>query len=357
MDFRTAEAETLLAGDADRLDAEAASRLVAHPLESVDTEYPHYVRSVEGPDETHRPRDQHPVFYGCYDWHSAVHSHWCLARLCRLVDDHPDYSAIVAGFEERLTEERVAGEVEYLDRNETFEKPYGWGWLLRFDAELALWDDNRAKGWRQTMRPLTDLVVQRVETRFLTDERPFRVGTHGNSAFALTCVLDYATVTGADDLWEAAAETTRRFYGGDVEAPLEYEPLGWDFLSPTLVEADLLRRVLDAGAFSEWLEKFIPEAPSALATHLDPMTVPDEADSGAALHLAGLNLSRAWCLASIADALDDHPRAAAFERRAGDHAKQGVAGAFVDDYAGAHWLSSFVCYLVTRQHTGIASTG
>ncbi len=353
MDLESAPRETLLAGHADRLDADAASRLAAHPLESVDTEYPHHVRSVEGPEETHHPREDHPVFYGCYDWHSAVHSHWCLARLCRLFD-HPDREAVVAGFDERLTDARVAEEVEYLETNETFEKPYGWGWLLRFDAELALWDHPRADEWRHTLGPLTDLVVDRVESRFLSDARPFRVGTHGNSAFALACVLDYAAVTNADDLREAAVTTARRFYRDDTDAPLAYEPPGWDFLSPALAEADLMRRVLDGEPFAAWLAEFLPDAPAALDAHLDPVTVPEDEDPGAALHLAGLNCSRAWCLAGVADALDNHPWATAFERRAGDHAERGVAGAFVDDYAGAHWLSSFVCYLVTRNDGGIA---
>ena len=356
MDFSSVTGAALLDGSADRLDADAARRLAAHPLESVDTEYPHYVRSVEGPDETHSPREQHPVFYGCYDWHSAVHSHWCLARLCRLVDDHPDADAITTGFDERLTDERVAGEVAYLETNETFEKPYGWGWLLRLDAELALWADSRADRWRETLCPLTELVVERVETRFLTDERPFRVGTHGNSAFALACVLDFAAVTGADDLREAAATTARQFYLDDADAPLAYEPLGWDFLSPALAEADLLRRVLDGDEFTTWLEAFLPDAPSALDAHLDPVAIPADEDPGAALHLAGLNLSRAWCLAGVADALGGHPWAAAFEQRAGDHAERGVETAFVDDYAGAHWLSSFVCYLLTRHDGGIAPT-
>jgi hypothetical protein len=353
MEFESAPRQTLLAGRADGLDAGAATRLAAHPLESVDTEYPHYVRTVEGPGETHHPREAHPVFHGCYDWHSAVHSHWCLARLCRLFD-HPDADAIAAGFDERFTDERVAGEVAYLEANPTFEKPYGWGWLLRLDAELALWDDPRADEWRWTLRPLTDLVVERVASRFLTEGRPHRVGTHGNSAFALACVHDYATVTGADDLREAVAETTRRFYRGDTDAPLAYEPFGWDFLSPALAEADLVRRLLDADEFAAWLEGFLPDAPAALDAHLDPVTVPDDEDPGAALHLAGLNCSRAWCLVGVADALGDHPWAAAFERRAGDHAARGVADAFVDDYAGAHWLSSFVCYLVTREDGGIA---
>ena len=135
--------------------------------------------------------------------------------------------------------------------------------------------------------------------------------------------------------------------------PLAYEPLGWDFLSPALTEADLVRRVIEPDAFADWLETFLPglaERPVDLP--VDPVSVGEDHD-GVALHYVGLNLARAWSLAGIADALGDHPAVPALERAAGRHATTGLGQAFTDAYAGAHWLSSFALYLVTRNEGGI----
>ncbi|MFC5367697.1 DUF2891 domain-containing protein [Salinirubrum litoreum] len=373
--FASTAASQLLAGDADWLTPAQVRELTHHPQTSVGTEYPHYVGAVESPDGPPRPTDQHPVFYGCFDWHSAVHSHWTLVRLLRLAESRlasadadeqtaRSPTAIRDGIDARLSEEAVAAEVAYLDENPTFERPYGWGWLLRLCAELHLWDDPAADAWRATLRPLEDRVVDLVADDFLDQSRAFRVGTHGNSAFALTCVLDYARVVGDDGLESAVCDTARRFYADDTDAPVEYEPLGWDFVSPALTEADLFRRVLDSRAFADWFGDFLPDlSTDGTAAHegfLDPVAVDDEG-GGVELHFVGLNCTRAWCLAGIADTLGDLdgptpgvPGTDRLRECAERHARQGVAAAFTEDYAGAHWLSSFVCYLLTRNAGGIA---
>jgi len=345
--------ETLLSGRVDWLDADGAAALAAHPLESVDREYPHHLGSVDSPDAPPRPSETHPVFYGCYDWHSAVHSHWCLVRLLRLFDAHPDETAIGESIDGRLTPETVAREVDYVEEHPGFERPYGWSWFLRLAAELHLWDDPQGAEWRDLLRPLETLLVERTGDWLADRERPIRTGTHGNSAFALAGVLDYARVMGDASLSDAAATAAEDWFGADRDAPTAYEPLGWDFLSPSLVEADLLRRVYDDAAFAEWLDGFLPDVTSPPHDAvLDPVTV--DGEDGISLHLVGLNCSRAWCLAGIAPHADD-ALAGALREAARDHAAAAVDRAFTDDYAGAHWLSSFVLYLVSRDEGGIAS--
>ncbi|MFC6785732.1 DUF2891 domain-containing protein [Halobaculum halobium] len=351
-DFSPPDDETLLSGRADWIDAGAASRLTAHPLDGVDTEYPHAAGAVDGPDDVTPPRERHPVFYGCFDWHSAVHSHWSLVRALRLFPDHPDSDAIATGIDDRLTAGRVAGEVAWFEDRETFERPYGWAWLLALAAELDRWDDPRATDWGDALSPLEGRIRELVVDRFLTMDRPFRVGTHGNTAFALSLVLDYARTVGDDGLERRVVETALAFYRDDVDAPIGNEPLGWDFLSPALAEADLMRRVADSGPFADWFDEFLPDLDALPA----PVSVAD-GEGGVALHLIGLNVSRAWALAGVADALPDGPRRETVRRAAVAHARRGVDEAFTDDYAGSHWLSSFVCYLLTRNEGGIGVRG
>lgn len=353
--FDSIDPETILSGRSDWLDADLAEGLSRHPLDCVETEFPHFVGSIDSPDELVRPKEQHPVFYGCFDWHSAVHSHWCLIRLLRLFDEHPARSRILEGLRARFTIENVEREVEYFETNESFEKPYGWAWFLRLASELHLWESDHADDWRDVLNPLEERIVALVETEFLSQERPFRVGTHGNSAFALQSILDYARVTSDGPLESAAQEMSREFFGADKNYPVEYEPLGWDFLSPSLVEADLMRRVLERDEFASWTEGFLPDVTtSPYDAILEPVEVEPKPDGGIELHLVGLNVSKAWCLAGIASALDGHRYAEVFERSARRHAERGIKRAFTENYAGSHWLSSFVLYLVTRNEGGIA---
>ena len=342
-----------LSGRADWFTNDTWERLAEHPLDGLEAEYPHHGGPVEGPEDGVRPAEDHPVFYGCYDWHSAVHSHWSLIRQLRLADDHPVESAVVESIDGRLTAENVAGELAYFEDNPGFEKPYGWAWLLRLAAELRLWDDPRADRWGDALAPLETHIADAVAEQFLPDDRPFRVGTHHNSAFSLSAVLDYARVVGDDDLAASAAATAREFYTEDEGAPVAYEPLGWDFLSPTLAEANLMRRVLDAEALTDWAGAFLPGLEELRASGLlDPVEVaPDE--DGIALHLVGLNVSKAWSLAALSEVLDGE-RATPFGESAESHLTAGVEMAFTDEYAGSHWLSSYVLYLLTRTEKGIA---
>jgi hypothetical protein len=353
--FDGVDAETLLTGTSDWLTADVAETLTEQPLECVETEFPHVVYSVESSDPTIQPSEDHPVFYGCFDWHSAVHSHWNLIRQLRLLEDHPNEAEIVDSIDRRFTPDNVAEEVGYLDENPTFEKPYGWAWVLRLAAELSLWDCDRADNWRDVLQPLEDTIVSLVESEFLTQDRPFRVGTHNNSAFALTAVLDYARVVSNDTLEATTLDTSNELFGDDTDAPLEYEPIGWDFLSPSLAEADLMRRVLGRVEFAEWIDAFLPDVTeSPYDSILHPVEVDTDTDEDIALHLVGLNLSRAWCLAGIADSLPDHRFVDSFEEGARRHIEYSLDQAFTEKYAGTHWLSSFVLYLTTRKAGGIA---
>jgi hypothetical protein len=320
-------------------------------LQCVHTEYPNKTGQVlAGDDEVLPPRALHPAFYGCFDWHSSVHGHWALVRQLRVVPDHPDEAAIRAALDRSLTPEAIAGEVAYFEQahHRTYERPYGWAWLLRLAAELHTMDDPDAKRWAAALRPLEELVVERLTAFLPLQNHPIRVGTHASTAYALTHALDYAREVGDAQLEALIVARSRDYFLEDRACPLDYEPSGADFLSPCLEEADLMWRVLPAGEFEPWLAGFM----SALSATppgvpLQPAEVLDLSDPKL-IHLVGLNLSRAWCLEGLADSLGpDHAAHGALVASANEHAEAGMALVRTGEYGGEHWLATFAVYLLT----------
>ncbi len=343
--------EKIISGKKNWMDKEILEKLAEAPLECIEKEFPHFTYSISSLDSIKRPKEKHPIFYGCFDWHSAVHSHWSLVRQVRLIDDHPLENEIIETVEESFSEEKAREELTYFEDNEDFEKPYGWAWFLSLMAELYIWDDKRSDRWEKNLSLLEDKLLELIERKFLEQKRPLRVGTHGNSAFALQRILDYSRVKGDKQLEEKVKEKSIEFFLEDEDAPVDYEPIGWDFLSPTLVEADLMRRILDKDEFLGWFNKFLPELDST-ASILKPMKV--QLDELMKFHLVGLNISRSWCLKGIGSYLpENHDYKQLFIESAEKHAKEGVKQAFIKDYGGSHWLLSYALYLFTMNEDGI----
>ena len=335
-----------------------AASFAALALDCVLKEYPYGLRlRMESDADLAPPRELTPIFYGCYDWHSAVHGHWLLARLTRRFPGADFASRARTALDHNLTGERVAGELDFVSKEgrRGFERPYGLAWLLQLDAELHEWtsdgeapedDRNRAARWRETLAPLTANAAERL-TEFLEKlEHPVRVGEHKQTAFSAGLVHDWAVSVGDQPMQDLLAARARLWYGGDRGCPVDYEPSGQDFLSPCLAEADFMRRVLPSGEFAVWLDGFLP---GPLPPTLEPVNVPqDEEDAFG--HLHGLHLSRAWMLQGIASALPaDDPRQAEMAALAARNAEAGFAGVDPTNYIGSHWLGSFATYLATNR--------
>ena len=335
------------------------ARLARTAVANVAREYPYALVTVVGsPDDLRLPREQHPAFFGCYDWHSAVHTHWLLVRLLRDHADEIDEGPVLAVLDAHLTPENLAAETAYLRDHPGFERPYGWAWLVALAAECSVMrgDDPPdppvgSTRWRSrnpltTMAdahaPAADLVVEQVLGWLPRAGRPVRDGTHACTAFALGLLLDAAPVLGRADLATAVQSYVQQAFVPDRDAPLTWEPSGQDFLSPGLVEADLVRRVLAREPFRSWLTAFWPRlAVGEPRTLLDPVTVSDRTD-GQLGHLDGLNLSRATALARLALALPaDDARRAVLERAAASHRAAGCGALAEDGYLSTHWLGTF----------------
>lgn len=328
-----------------------AARFTALALACIGREYPNKLTHVlDGPEDARTPAELHPIFYGCLDWHSAVHGHWMLVRWLRLDPPDLDAARIEAALERSFDARRVAGELEYFspDRR-SFERPYGLAWFLQLMTELRAWDDPRARRWAERLAPLEREVVARF-VRWLPDlVYPVRSGTHDQTAFALGLALDWARTANDASVETLLTGTAHRLYGTDRRCPLRYEPSGEDFLSPCLMEADLMRRVLPAREYARWLTRFLPEIPTTGGdAWLTPGVVRDRTD-GKLMHLDGLNLSRAWALRSVAVSLPPRDsRRAALDAAAIRHADDGLREVSGEHYAGGHWLASFATYWVTR---------
>ncbi len=230
---------------AQSLDADFAERFGRLALECVHQEYPNKIAHVlAGDGDVRPPRELTPAFYGCYDWHSAVHGHWLLARLARSFPDSPVAGEARQALAESLTAENIAAEVRYLEGpgRVSFERPYGLAWLLQLAAELRQWDDPQARGWAEVLAPLERSAAERLRQWIPKLTHPIRIGEHSQTAFAFGLIVDWARIAGDYRTEGAVRRASFRFYLEDRACPLAYEPSGHDFLSPCLAEADLMRR-------------------------------------------------------------------------------------------------------------------
>lgn len=320
------------------MDRDTGSRLARIPLGCLTRAYPHKLDHVTRADaDILPPQVLHPAFYGAFDWHSAVHGHWALARLARAVPDLPERAAIDTLFDATLSADNLAVETAYLAAHPGFERTYGWAWLLELARQLS------GTRWSAALQPLADLVVARYLAFLPKQAYPIRTGVHANTAFGLALALDYARATGHAELAQLVTTRALAYFAADIDVPAAWEPSGEDFFSPALVEADLMRRVVPD--FAGWLHRFLPRLPPSLRT---PVQAADRAD-GKLAHLDGLNLSRAWCMTAIAAALPtDDPLRAELEAARDHHAAAGLTAVGTGEYMGDHWLASFAVYLLAR---------
>jgi hypothetical protein len=327
----------------------AASQFARIALGHVEREYPNKLDHVlTGPQDARGPRALHPVFYGSFDWHSCVHAYWMLARLRRRFPSLPEAEAISALFDRKLTAPNIAVEVAYALRYPGFERPYGWAWLLMLAAELGRDTTAEGRGWRACITPLAEAFADRFRTFLPKADYPIRVGTHTNSAFALALALDYARSCGDTALDEIIRRKARLWYESDANCQA-WEPGGDEFLSPVLIEAECMRRVLPAADFVAWFGRFLPRLGAGKpVTLFSPAAVSDRSD-GKIAHLDGLNLSRAWCWRLLAAALPtDDPRRGRALAAANEHLAASLP-AVAGEYMGEHWLASFAVLAIEAE--------
>lgn len=323
-------------------------------IDGIHREYPYHLsRLVLSPDVIESPRSMTPVFYGCFDWHSAVHGHWLLALTIRLNSGTPFAQRCQLALEKSFDDQSILIERDHLIERPGFERPYGLAWLLALVAELNRHETDHAKSWRRSLAPLESTAREHLVAWLPKLPHPIRCGTHAQTAFSMGLVWDWAQEVDDTDMISLLRSRTLDFYGEDHGYALHLEPSGEDFLSGSLGAASMMSRVLDADDFTTWIDRTMP----GLAREMDlsPAVNPDPSD-GRLTHLDGLNLSRAWMLWDISCNLPtDDPRQARLRGSAQKHAEKGLLAVTSEHYAGSHWLGTFAAYLACRmRQAGVA---
>lgn len=316
-----------------------ANKLVELPLHCVETPYPYKTGAVLGSaDDLKEPSVLHPVFYGCFDWHSAVHGYWSMVTLLQQHPDLEQADEVRAVLKRNLTAESVAREVDFFskDINDSFERTYGWAWLLKLSDELHSWEDPMAKELAANLQPLADLIVERYINFLPRLVYPVRVGEHTNTAFGLSFAYDYAVNREHTELQQLIAQRAKDYFLEDKNCPISWEPSGYDFLSPCLEEIGLMQRVLPKQQFLTWLDDFMPQLADPDYS-LAVGKVSDRTD-GKLVHLDGLNFSRAWNLYALAN---QYPQYEHLREVADKHMAHSYPNLVGDSYEGGHWLGSF----------------
>jgi hypothetical protein len=334
-------------------DGVVTDRFARLALQCVHREYPNKISHVMNSDaDAATPRELYPAFYGCFDWHSSVHGHWLLARILNTDPGTPYRDAIITTLDHSFTPENISGEVDYFkaEGRASFERPYGTAWFLQLMTELRESDLPETDAWVGSLEPLEALIEAETSTWLTKLAYPIRLGTHNQTAFAFGLMLDWSKANNAGAFNAQLTRKVLEFHSSDVNCPLAYEPSGEDFLSPCLMEADLMRRVMQADQYATWLQAFLPQIPTnGTGDWLLPGVVLDPSD-GKLVHLDGVNLSRAWALEGIASALPEgDARIPSLLAAAELHKETGIAAVSDTHYSGSHWLASFATYLETRR--------
>jgi hypothetical protein len=332
------------------LTRKGASHLASLPLKCIGQEFPNKTNHTSNSDSDHvlLPHQLHPAFFGCFDWHSCVHGHWMLIRLLKMFPDMPEAAVIRNAINKTITKENILQEVKYFEMPLTgsWERTYGWAWVLKLDQELFNWNDADGKTWYQALQPLTKKIID-VWTKFLPKQTyPNRTGVHPNTAFGLVFALDYTRAEKNAVFEKAIIESAKHIYGKDKNAPVSWEPDGSDFLSPSLEEADLMRRVLPAKEFIAWFNQFYT---TQSLKHLTVLPVVSDRTDLQIVHLDGLSFSRSWCMKGIASVLPaNDPRRKMLLKSSIDHLSASLPNVVSGNYGGEHWLASFAVYALAN---------
>lgn len=326
---------------------EIAVKLSEKPLHCINQEYPNKTAHIINNENevTLSPKDLHPSFYGCFDWHSSVHGHWMLVRLLKTKPNLKNSKEIEKVLENSFKPENIKKEADYFTEfqlTNTFERTYGWAWLLKLDEELINWNDSRAKRWHENLKPLTHEILKKWKDFLPKQTYPNRTGVHPNTAFAMAFAIDWARANNDTFFENQLVEKSKEFFLNDKKTPAYLEPDGSDFFSPSLEIADLMRRILPQKDFVKWIGNFYDKKS---LENIEKIPIVSDLSDYQTVHLVGLSFSKAWCMKGISAALPkNHKLKKEFKETANKFLENALPLLFQGNYGGDHWLASFAVY-------------
>lgn len=334
-----------------KLTTEMANQLASMPLKCINQEYPNKTAHVINTekDAVLTPKELHPSFYGCFDWHSSVHGHWMLVRLLRTVPDLENKDKIISILDESFSPEKIKEEASYFTKYQVaqnFERTYGWAWILKLDEELARWNHPKAKIWHQNLKPLTDEILRLWKAYLPKQTYPNRTGVHPNTAFAMSFAIDWARQVGDKSFEKELSEKAKIFYLNNTKTPAYLEPDGSDFFSPSLEIAELMSRILPQKDFEKWLNQFYEKRS---LENIEQIPIISDVNDYQTVHLVGLSFSKAWAMKNIINALPEkNTIRKQFEISREKFIENSLPIIFQGNYGGDHWLASFAVYAITN---------
>ncbi len=277
---------------------EVLPKIVQCAILSVQKEHPNFLDlEIEKPSHYDgHPAHLHPAFFGSFDWHSAVHSHWTISRLLKLDPSLPGAEEGLKLLEQHITKENILVELQsafsYL---QNWEVPYGYSWFFVLMANIRTWNTAAGKKLAKKLRPLECALIGLFDTWMHCLKEPVREGQHENTAFALLLLWIYATATKDVEFQKKISATALRLFSDD-EGFTDVKPETC-FLSPALCVLHLMSSVMSPKDFSDWVQK------RNWAGVMELKPVEGDAKHPYKSHLIGLNFSRCWSFNALAEAI------------------------------------------------------
>ena len=330
------------------LNDEGASYFAKLSLDCVSKSEPHYFyKAIQEEGDTIGPKDLWPSFYGCYDWHSGVHNHWCMIKILKKYPNIPEAGELRKRLNESFTSEHIQSELIYVSSHENglFEFPYGQAWILKVADELATWEDPDAKIWLQNLSPLSSYIAAVNGIVWKSVSRVALSGSHDSPAMALSFAYDYSISFHDDKLKKVVADAALKYYNKIQNVPIADEPFKYDFMSASLLVADLMRKVKTPEKFVKWSQKYCPDLFIANRVNIPLQIKKSEKHDGYESHWDGYHLNRIWCLNGMLKTLPEGTLDEATKKEwtksmneMWDYAQQSIG---VGNYDIDHWLSTF----------------
>ena len=320
------------------------SKAIAVSLNCIDTLSPHdpYLGAEK------QFKNQHPAFYGCWDWHASVFNHLALLRVITEFPNISNRGAIAAKLDSHFSEANLSVELSHLGADPDV-KAYETAWFLRLAGEVHLSNISEAKAWVDRFTPLEAEAIRIFLAELKNINAPNHTMMHQNTAFAMINALDYADAVSNVALAGEIRSLAKRFYLHSQNCQVSEEAqfhikstygIGW--ISTCYVQADLMRRVLKANDFQNWFARFFPTLPDDWLNPLMPLR-----DYG--YYRVGLMLQKAISMRGIAESLSCDKKTSDRLLAASGRQIQSAQGLMYDfEYMGDHWLPAFAIFSILK---------